>query len=162
MTRSTPADNQPGHRPDRDQGKPTGTDPAADRGTRPATVRDQLRVGAGFPAHDRAAVVDRLSALDPRLQGHPAEAVELELSVKDRDGRDPRVTLGCRIAGRPRLVATSSHRDRTAALVEVRDNLRRQLDDADTRREPRNNRHLRQPRPDRNQPPPPEQPPDGG
>ncbi len=53
------------------------------------------------------------------------------------------MTLECWIAGRSRLVATSSLRRLPAALAEVRDDLRRQLDDAKTRTEPRNNRHLR-------------------
>jgi ribosome-associated translation inhibitor RaiA len=147
-----PAENQPGHRPEHDHGKPVGSppgvpDPPTDSAWRPASVRGQLRVGVGFPARDHAAIIQRLSALDARLQGHPAGEVELELSVKDRDGRDPRVTLECWIAGRPRLVATSSERDLGTALTAVRDHLRRQLDDDATRREPMNNRQLRQTRP---------------
>lgn len=147
-----PPENQPGHRPDHDQDKPTGPPPVGDdqppeSTQRQASVRHQLRVGAGFPERDHAAIIDRLSSLDARLRRHPAEEVELDLSVKDRDGRDPRVTLECRIAGHPRLVATSGERDIDTALAAVRDQLRRQLDDTTTRREPMNNRQLRQTRP---------------
>lgn len=154
-----PRENSPGHRPERDQDKPTAppagraasaaqdsasTEPsAAGRGS-PATVEHQLRLGTGFGAEERTDVVDRLAALDSRLARYPAEAVDLELSVKDREGRDQRVTLECWIANHPRLVATSGVRELLAALMEVRTDLRRQLDDAATRREPMNNRQLRQ------------------
>jgi hypothetical protein len=108
----------------------------------PATVAEQLRVGAGFSSDERPGIVEQLSSLDIRLATHPATETDLELSVKDRDRPGQRVTLECWIAGHTRLVATSEERQLPAALSEVRD-LRRQLNDAKTRSEPRNNRHLR-------------------
>ena len=109
----------------------------------PANVADRLRVGAGFTADERPGIVEQLSSLDARLATHPAAETDMELSVKDRDRSGQKVTLECWIAGRPRLVATSEERQMSVALTEVRDDLRRQLNDAKTRTEPRNNRHLR-------------------
>lgn len=111
--------------------------------TAPASVAAVLRLGSGFAAAERRALVDQLSGVDPRLATHPVGQTDLELSVKDREQKAQAVTLQCWIAGRPRLVATSSRPALAAALVEVRDDLRRQLDDAKTRTEPRNNRQLR-------------------
>ena len=109
----------------------------------PATVAAQLRLGAGFNDSDRARVLDVLAALDARLATFPAAGTDLELSVKDRGRRGQRVTLECWIPGLSRRVATSTQRTMAAALAEVRDDVRRQLNDAKTRSEPRNNRHLR-------------------
>jgi ribosome-associated translation inhibitor RaiA len=109
----------------------------------PARVAGQLRVGAGFAADERPGIVEQLNSLDARLATHPAAETDMELSVKDRDRSGQRLTLECWIAGRSRLVATSEHRQLSTALMEVRDDLRRQLNDAKTRTEPRNNRHLR-------------------
>ena len=67
----------------------------------------------------------------------------MELSVKERDTPSQRTTLEADISGWPRLVATSSHAAMGKALVEVRDDLLRQITDHKTRMEPRNNRHRR-------------------
>ena len=109
----------------------------------PATVAACLRVGAGFADHERPGIVEHLRSLDARLATHPAGETEMELSVKDRGRPGQKLTLECWIAGHNRLVATSFHRQLPAALTEVREDLRRQLNDAKTRAEPRNNRHLR-------------------
>jgi ribosome-associated translation inhibitor RaiA len=66
------------------------------------------------------------------------------VSVKDREARGQKVTLECWIAGRPKIVTTSSEEDLRAGLNDVRDDLRRRLNDAKTRQEPRHNRHLRE------------------
>jgi hypothetical protein len=108
-----------------------------------ATVDQQLRVGAGFAADERPGIVEQLDSLDARLATYPAEETDLELSVKDRDRSGQKVTLECWIPGRSRLVATSEERQLPVALIEVRDDRRRRLNDAKTRTEPRNNRHLR-------------------
>jgi hypothetical protein len=115
-------------------------------GAERATVARSLRLAGGISAGERAGLVDRLSALDAQLARYPAGAVELELSVKARGARGQRLTLECWIAGRPRLVAMSDERGLGAAVMRVREGLRRQLDDAATRREPRNNRRLRRSR----------------
>ena len=109
----------------------------------PATVGDCLRVGAGFTQGDRNWIAEQFATLDARLAGFHADTTELEVSVKDREARGQKVTLECWIAGRQKVVTTSQEEDLHAALNDVRDDLRRRLNDAKTRQEPRNNRHLR-------------------
>jgi len=109
----------------------------------PATVGDCLRVGAGFSQGDRNWIAEQFATLDARLAGFHADTTELEVSVKDREVRGQKVTLECWIAGRQKVVTTSQEEDLHAALNDVRDDLRRRLNDAKTRQEPRNNRHLR-------------------
>lgn len=102
-----------------------------------AAIAGRLRLGTGFTDSDRDQIVERFTPLWTRLRSFEHATVQLELSVKDRGGIDPLVTLTCEIADRPGLVATSSERDFTAALFEVRDGLMHQVQDAKTRREPR-------------------------
>lgn len=148
-----PPANRPGARPETDQDRPveairerltapSGSD-ADDSDGGAATVAGVLRIAQGVSDDERARVVDRLSGLDGRLAAFEVGRVELELSVKERGGRDQRTTLECWVAGLPRCVATSAERDLAAALAEVRDDLRRQLDDTLTRRAPATNRQLR-------------------
>ncbi|MER7168905.1 HPF/RaiA family ribosome-associated protein [Micromonospora sp. NPDC000207] len=111
--------------------------------TNPATVAECLRVGAGFSQGDREWIAEQFGTLDTRLATFHADATELEVSVKDREARGQRVTLECWIAGRQKIVTTSSEIDLRAALNDVRDDLRRKLNDSKTRQEPRNNKHLR-------------------
>jgi ribosome-associated translation inhibitor RaiA len=110
----------------------------------PATVEDCLRVGAGFSQGDRNWIAEQFATLDARLAGFPVDRTELEVSVKDRDARGQKVTLECWIAGRQKIVTTSLEEDLHAALNDVRDDLRRRLNDSKTRQEPRHNRHLRE------------------
>ncbi|GGK88614.1 HPF/RaiA family ribosome-associated protein [Mangrovihabitans endophyticus] len=114
--------------------------------TDPATVHGCLRVGAGFTQGDWNWISEQFTTLDSRLATFPADTTELEVSVKDRAARGQKVTLECWIAGRQKIVTTSTEDDLHAALHDVRDDLRRRLDDAKTRQEPRHNRHLRGPR----------------
>ncbi|MFF5078544.1 HPF/RaiA family ribosome-associated protein [Actinoplanes sp. NPDC000266] len=109
----------------------------------PATVGECLRVGAGFSQGDRNWIAEQFVTLDSRLAGFHADSTELEVMVKDRDAPGQKVTLECWIAGRQKIVTTSTEEDLNAALHDVRDDLRRKLDDAKTRQEPRSNRHLR-------------------
>jgi ribosome-associated translation inhibitor RaiA len=111
--------------------------------TNPATVEECLRVGAGFSQRDRSWIAEQFGTLDARLASFHADATELEVSVKDREARGQKVTLECWIGGRDKIVTTSSEEDLHAALMDVRDDLRRRLNDAKTRQEPRHNRHLR-------------------
>ncbi len=114
------------HRPDAEQ--------ESDRAR--ATVATQLRLGSGFAAAERPDILERLASLDPALAAFGASTVELELSMKDRERHGQATTLQCWIAGWPRLVATSSRPAFVSSLVEVRDDLRRQLDDAKDRATP--------------------------
>src|SRR5438552_3423065 len=110
----------------------------------PATVDKCLRVGTGFSQGDRNWIAEQFATLDARLATFKADATELEVSVKDREAPGQKVTLECWIAGRQKIVTTSGEEELLAALHDVRDDLRRRLNDAKTREEPRNNRHLRE------------------
>lgn len=109
-----------------------------------ATVDAQLRVGAGFGDDERPGIVGLFGSLDSRLRGFAAVDVDMELSIKDRDRPGQKVTLECWIARMPRFVATSHLDDFDAALIEVRDDMRRQINDAKTKSEPRNSRQGRE------------------
>jgi hypothetical protein len=108
-----------------------------------ATVDEALRLGSGFGADERSAIVDGWARLDERLRSFNSGAVELELSVKERGQPSQRTVLEAWIAGQTRVVATSSEPDLAHALHEVRDDLIRQLTDARNQTEPRNNAALR-------------------
>lgn len=110
----------------------------------PATVEDCLRVGAGFSQGDRAWIAEQFATLDNRLAAFPVDATELEITVKDRSARGQKVTLECWVPGLPKIVTTSTEEDLHSAVNEVRDEMRRRLNDVKTRQEPRNNRHLRE------------------
>ncbi len=109
----------------------------------PATVDASLRLGGGIEEAERARIVKHWGRLDHRLRSFRAGSVDLEISVKDRDTPSQHMTLEAWIAGRPRLVATSTKTDFGSALSEVRDDLIRQLTDAKNKTEPRNNRRRR-------------------
>jgi ribosome-associated translation inhibitor RaiA len=111
----------------------------------PATVGECLRVGAGFSQGDLNWIAEQFVTLDTRLASFHADATELEVSVKDRAARGQKVTLECWIAGREKIVTTSLEEDLHAALHDVRDDLRRRLNDSKNKQEPRHNRHLREP-----------------
>ncbi|GAA3870418.1 hypothetical protein GCM10022243_39750 [Saccharothrix violaceirubra] len=110
-----------------------------------AIVAQRLNLATGFLASERGWVSERLSKLGSRLRSFRHDEIDLEISMKDRRGAGQRVTLECWINCRPRLhlVATSSARDLPAALGEVRNELIRQVDVAETRTDPRGNRVLR-------------------
>jgi ribosome-associated translation inhibitor RaiA len=111
----------------------------------PTVIAQRLRVATGFLSSEQDWIVRRLAALGSRLRSFSDTQVELEISLKDRNGADQRVTLECWISRPPRLhlVSTSTARELATALNEVRDELIRQVDDAKTRTEPRNNRARR-------------------
>ena len=74
----------------------------------PATVDECLRVGAGFSQGDRNWIAEQFGTLAARLAAFHADTTELEVSVKDREARGQKVTLECWIAGRQKVVTTSS------------------------------------------------------
>lgn len=87
----------------------------------PATVDTCLRVGTGFTQGDRNWIAEQFATLDARLAAFDTEATELEVSVKDREAKGQKVTLECWIAGRPKIVTTSTEEDLHAALHDVRE-----------------------------------------
>jgi ribosome-associated translation inhibitor RaiA len=103
-----------------------------------SVLEDHLRLGSGFGMADRPWVVKTLSALAPHLSGW--HQVDLEISVKERDGNDQRVTLEASLAGVPTLVATSADADLDHAVAEVRKELIRRIDDEKSRRDPSHHR----------------------
>ncbi len=109
-----------------------------------ASVESSLRLGTGFHAKERDHIVAGWGNLTSRLSSYRESAVELELSVKERETPSQRTVLEAWIAGSDRLVATSDQPDLDKALIEVRDDLIRQLTDAKNRAEPRNRRALRE------------------
>jgi ribosome-associated translation inhibitor RaiA len=109
----------------------------------PATVESSLRLGNGFETNERDGIVAGWSRLTSRLGSFSNGTVELEISVKERATPSQRTVLEAWIAGQDRLVATSEEADLDRALIEVRDDLVRQLTDAKNRTEPRNRRSLR-------------------
>lgn len=110
----------------------------------PASVGECLRVGSGFSQGDLNWIVEQFATLDGRLASFPTDTTAIEVSVKDRAARGQKVTLECWIAGRPKIVTTSSEDNLHDALNDVRDDLRRRLNDAKSKQEPRHNRHLRE------------------
>lgn len=112
-----------------------------------ASVESSLRAASGIRPDERPAIVEQFSSLDTRLRSFPASAVDLELSVKERDTPSQRTVLEADITGWPRFVATSTHTTMSEALAEVRDDLVRQITDAKSRTEPRHNRQRRSTQP---------------
>ena len=109
-----------------------------------ATVAESLRMEGDFFPDEFADVVERFGSLENRLRSFPSGSVVLVLAMKERDQPSQRTTLEADVIGHPRLMATSVELDRDAALLEVRDDLIRQLSDRQNRREPRQNRQLRE------------------
>jgi hypothetical protein len=125
-------------------GEPTRGVPMSGTENSPTgTLEERLRLGAGFAAADRPRILGALSALAPHLSGWEHDQVDLEVSLKDADGPDQKVTLQAWLAGRAHLVATSRERDLDHALAEVRRDLIRQIEDERSRREPRKRRKTR-------------------
>ncbi len=112
------------------------------------TLDERLRLGAGFAAADRPRILRAFSALAPHLSGWEHDQVDLEVSLKDIEGPDQKVTLQAWLAGRAHLLATSHERDLDHVLAEVRRDLIRQIEEERSRREPRKRRKTRY-RPDR-------------
>ena len=108
-----------------------------------STLDEHLRLGAGFAEAERPRIVRALSALTPHLSGWEDDQVDLEVSIKEPDSPDQKVTLQAWLPGRVHLVATSHERDLDRALAEVRKDLIRQIGDERSRREPRERRKTR-------------------
>jgi ribosome-associated translation inhibitor RaiA len=97
---------------------------------------DRLRIVPEFRTEEREHILGLLfGRLERRLAHWKPSQVELELSVKERDTPSQRTVLECWITGVPRMVATSTEADIDRAVVEVRDDLFRQLNRHVTRKE---------------------------
>jgi len=100
------------------------------------TIQDRLRLVPEFRTDEREGILEVLfGRLERRLSHWQPDQVEMELSVKERDRPGQRTVLECWISGVPRMVATSTEADLDRAIIEVRDDLFRQLNRYLTRRE---------------------------
>lgn len=95
---------------------------------------EQLVLGSGFAESERDRIIERFSKLSRLLKRFPADGTWLELSVKERDNASQSVTLICELPGLSKLVATSSESDLRDALMDVREDMWRQINDAASRR----------------------------
>jgi ribosome-associated translation inhibitor RaiA len=101
-----------------------------------SSFSDRLRIVPEFRSDEYDRVKELMfGRLERRLARWKPEEVELELSVKDRDTSKQRMVLECWIAREDRLVATSREEDLWRGVVEVRDDLWRQIDRVVTKRE---------------------------
>lgn len=98
----------------------------ADAGRQRADIT-QLRTAYGFEESERPRVLELLGKLDRQLKRFPADGVDLELTVKDRDSTAQKVTLTARLPNIGTVVATSREVTLRDALMDVREDLWRQL-----------------------------------
>jgi ribosome-associated translation inhibitor RaiA len=105
---------------------------------------DVLRLGAGFADDDRRWVLEALESLVPHLARWDPADVDVEISVKDRGGKEQQVTLLADLPGYPPVVAKAANRQLDQAIAEAKRELVRQIEDAKGKREPKDNRHLRE------------------
>jgi ribosome-associated translation inhibitor RaiA len=110
----------------------TGADRAEDDDRDRASV-DQVLLH-GFSEAERERILERLRKLDRRLRKFPADATDLELTVKDRDTTGQILTLTCRLPNFAPIVASSNEPELRDALADVREDMWRQIDDAVGRR----------------------------
>jgi hypothetical protein len=103
-------------------------------GTNPGATVDQLRIEFGFEESERPRVIELLRKLDRQLKRFPADAVDMELTVKDRDTVDQKVTMDVRLPSLPRIVATSKEMPLRDALMDVREDVLRQIKEVLARR----------------------------
>jgi ribosome-associated translation inhibitor RaiA len=92
-------------------------------------LAERLRLGFGFGIADRHHALELLSSLERHLARWDPEKVDLEISVKDRRGSGQKVTLEAWLPKWPSLIATSTSRDLDHALIEVRQEMIRQIED---------------------------------
>jgi hypothetical protein len=102
-----------------------------------------LHLSGGFSESDRPRALDALSALVPHLSRWQPDEMLVDVSVKDRDGREQTVTLRAELSGYPQLLAKASNAHLDAALVDARREFVRQLEDEKKKRDPKSNRMLR-------------------
>ena len=98
-----------------------------------ATLAGSLRLGPGL-SDERDEIVERLSKLDRRLARFPADGTDLLLTVKERDSSSQQRTLEGWLPRYGKILATSREPDFRDGLMDVREDLWRQIDDAVTKR----------------------------
>lgn len=97
---------------------------------------DRVRIVPEFHPEEHDRYRETLfGRLERRLSRWQPEQVELELSVKDRDSNSQKVVLECWIAGVPKIVGTSKNTDLDRGVIEVRDDVWRQIDKFVTKKE---------------------------
>ena len=99
-------------------------------------LAERLRCGFGFSAADRSHVLELLSSLERHLARWDAEQVDLEISMKDRRGPGQKVTFEAWLPKWPPLVASSAAPDLDHAVIEVRREMIRQIEDEKAKRGP--------------------------
>lgn len=110
-------------------------DSAPSGGTRrPRASIQQLRIGFGFEESERPRILELLGKLDRQLKRLPAEAVDMELTVKDRETTAQKVTLEARLPNLPRIVVTSKEHALRDALMDIREDLWRRINESLDRR----------------------------
>jgi ribosome-associated translation inhibitor RaiA len=110
-------------------------------------IDEAVHLTGGFTEADRPRVLEALSALGPHLSRWDPDGMRLEVSVKDRDGREQTVTLRAELPGYPTLVAKGANPNLDSALAAAKRELIRQVEDEKNKRDPKNNRHLRKKQP---------------
>ena len=97
---------------------------------RPASM-DLLRLGTGFDEDERDRIVEQFRKLDKRLKRWPAETVEMELSIKERDTSSQQVTFEVWIHtdGDTHFVTSSKEELLQDALMDCREDMWRQIDE---------------------------------
>ena len=109
-----------------------------------AGILDEVLVlSGGFSEADRRLVRQHLSTLETHLSGWDPADVTVEVSVKDRGGREQQVTLRAELPGHPPLVAKAVDPNLESALASAKRQLIRQVEDERAKREPKSNRRLR-------------------
>jgi ribosome-associated translation inhibitor RaiA len=128
-------------------GDPGTDDPGTDdpgTGDPGTGILDQvLHLGAGLSDADRSWVLDALSVLERHLSRWDPADVSVDVSVKDRGGREQQLTVRADLPGYPPVVAKAAHPDLLVALAEAKRELIRQVEEEKQKREPKNNRRLR-------------------
>jgi ribosome-associated translation inhibitor RaiA len=97
-------------------------------------LAERLRCGFGFSAAGRSHVLELLSSLERHLARWGPEQVDLEISVKDRRGPGQKVTFEAWLPKWPPLVASSTATDLDHAVIEVRKEMIRQIEDEKAKR----------------------------
>ena len=106
-------------------------------------VFEQHAIHAGWVSRPgRPPIVETPATLGAHLRRSNPDAVGVEVSMRDRGGKELRVTLLTAPRWAP-LVAVAADRDLTRALSEAKRELISQIDHHKAAREPMNNRHLR-------------------
>jgi ribosome-associated translation inhibitor RaiA len=128
-----------------DEKRPTVSeteDPRAGN-SRTDLLDEVLVLSGGLSEADRSRVLDHLSTLETHLSRWDPADVTVEVSVKNRDGREQQVTLRADLPGHSPLVAKVVDPNLDSALASAQRELVRQVEDEKKKREPKSNRRLR-------------------